>query len=64
MIYLISLIASLNIVLLAEVVLHNIKIQEKEGKQIGYGRTLIIYVIFVIIIWAIIFGVGRYFDLS
>lgn len=64
MIYILCLIASLNIVLLIETVLWHVREQEIEGKTIGYGRTFIFYLAEVIVIALVIYAALVYFNLK
>jgi hypothetical protein len=64
MIYLLSFIAGLNIVILVELCSQAIVRQEAQGKEIAYGKTWIIYIVFVLIVAAIVYGIARFLRLG
>lgn len=61
MIFLLCLTVSLNIVILVELCLQEMKRQEFDGKIIAYGRTFLFYLFFVVIIAFAIYWIGTYF---
>ena len=64
MIYLLCLIVALNLILLFEVISLAIKEQRARGLDVGYSKTILLYIVVTLVLFALVYFAVRYVGLG